>query len=268
MYEIKSGSHISVENGKTVIFSKENGVQTLEPCPKPFLRKNFNKKPTRDSPDEGWQVWTAYNNENNATFTSFIGYFNVPDDPPNWDGGILYMFTGLQNDNWVPIPSEPNTPAGFDIIQPVLQYGGDSEDGGGDYWALASWYVTVDENVLYSTLEQVNAGDIIYGNMTKIGPTEWYIGGIVQSAGINTYITYDDPRLDTQPWAYCTLEVYDIDDCDADFPPKDSPMKFTGMKLYDSQGLVVPSWQALDNEADHCGAVATVQNPQTVTITF
>ena len=62
------------------------------------------------------------------------------------------MFTGLQNDNWVPIPSEPNTPPGsfyylnvsyllgFDIIQPVLQYGGDSEDGGGDYWALARFF--------------------------------------------------------------------------------------------------------------------------------
>ncbi len=117
-------------------------------CPMPFLRNGQQPKDKakRDYPDDGWQVWSAFNNINNATFTAFLGSFNVPDDP-GWsesEGGILYMFTGLQNDNWVPIPNEWNTPPYFDIIQPVLQYGPDSSSGGGNYWALASWYVTLD----------------------------------------------------------------------------------------------------------------------------
>jgi len=266
MYPVDSGAHIANEDGKSVIYHRSGDVQILEPCPKPFIRRTV--KQTRDSPDDGWQAWTAYNNQNNETFTAFTGYFNVPASPPNWDDGILYMFTGLQNDNWVPIPNEWQTPPGFDIIQPVLQYGGDSESGGGEYWALASWYVTLDGNTIWSNLTEVNTGDVIFGNMTKIGATSWYIGSIIQSAGVNTYITYDDPRLVTQPWAYCTLEVYDIDDCASDFPPQNSPIKFTQMVLKDKSGVVTPTWQALNNGASNCGAQATVLSPSQVTIAF
>jgi hypothetical protein len=54
--------------------------------------------------------------------------------------------------------------------------------------------------------------------MTRVGDTTWFIGGNVvgnpQSMASIT-VTYDD--LISQSWAYCTLEVYDIDDCD-NFP--------------------------------------------------
>jgi len=178
------------------------------------------------------------------------------------------MFTGLQNDNWIPTPNAGGTPPGFDIIQPVLQYGGDSEDGGGNYWALASWYVTVDSNSLWSNVTQVNAGDVIFGNMTKVGSNSWYIGGSIKASSVNTFVTVTYPRLSTQPWAYCTLEVYSIDDCSNDFPPSNSPMKFTGLTLADEQGPVTPNWQALNNQADHCGATVQVVSADSVTITF
>jgi len=230
--------------------------------------RNNDKKAKRDAPDDGWQVWTAFNNPNNASFDAFLGDFNVPQSPSNWDGSaLLYMFTGLQNDNWVPIPGEYDTPPGFDIIQPVLQYGS-GPDGGGDYWSLASWYVTVDENTFTSNPMQVNAGDNIYGNMTRINATAWYIGSDDTTMGQSTFITVDDPRLDTQPWAYCTLEVYSVSDCAGDFPPANSPLKFSNLALYEGKDEVTADWQALNNGADHCGAVATVINPQSVTITF
>lgn len=47
---------------------------------------------------------------------------------------ILYIFTGLQNIDWIP-KVDPEPSAAFDIIQPVLQYPGD----GGDYWSVKSW---------------------------------------------------------------------------------------------------------------------------------
>jgi len=178
------------------------------------------------------------------------------------------MFTGLQNDNWVPINGEFDTPPGFDIIQPVLQYGGESEDGGGDYWALASWYVTLDENVLYSPPQELNDGDEIFGNMSRTGPTSWFIGGFVDSAGINASISVTDPRLAVQNWAYVTLEVYQIDSCDNDFPPSNSPMKFTGLELYEGKNQVTPQWQSLNNGGQNCVSQITVVNPSSVTITF
>jgi len=268
-YEIGNGAHIiENDNGKTTIIHQDGRVQRLEPCPKPFIRNSASKSSKRDSPSDGWQVWSAYNNENNATFTSFLGSFNVPTAPSNWDGGILYFFTGLQNDNWIPEPSAGPTPPGFDIIQPVLQYGGDSEDGGGNYWALASWYVTVDSNSLWSNVTTVNAGDVIFGNMTKVGASSWYIGGSIKSTGVNTFVTVTYDRLSTQPWAYCTMEVYEIDDCSSDFPPASSPMQFTGLELRDAAGSVTPDWQALNNQADHCGATMQVVSADAVTITF
>jgi len=250
----------------TIIISEDGFVQKFEPCMKPLIHKGSSFK--RDSPDDGWQVWASYNNENNASFDVFLGSFNVPQDPPSWDGGIVYLFTGLQNDNWIPGPNEPPTPPGFDIIQPVLQYGGDSEDGGGDYWAIASWYVTVDENVFYSDPMELDAGDVIFGNMTRINSTSWYISGLVSAKNINSYLTVSDARLVTEPWAYVTLEVYEIDDCAGDFPS--SPIQFTSLALYDQGGKnqVIPKWDPLNNEADHCGATVTVKGPSTVIIDF
>jgi len=276
LHEIPSGSHIieSSVDGSTKVIYPDGTVFHLPKCEMPTIRYNSaERKPKvnkpRDSPDDGWQVWSAFNNINNQTFDSFVGFFNVPQSPPNWDGGILYMFTGLQNDNWVPINGEWPTPPGFDIIQPVLQYGGDSEDGGGDYWALASWYVTLDSGAVWSNVQQVNTGDVIFGNMTRIGPTTWFIGGIT-SSGVNSSfaVTYD--RLATQAWAYCTLEVYEIDDCGNDFPPSGSTINFTQLQLFDRGGKhpVTPQWQALNNNGGHCSTNIAINSPSNVVISF
>jgi len=265
VHQVPSGTKIiSTKKEGTKVIHVDDSVEYIKPCPVKSLGKSLKTKDTKsveDTPNDGWQAWTAYNNENNATFDIFLGYFNVPNSPSNFQGSILYMFTGLQNDNWVPIPGEYNTPPGFDIIQPVLQY---TSNG----WGLASWYVTVDENVFESTLIAVNPGDSIFGNMTRINETAWYISGI--SSGQNTFLRVDDPRLNTQPWAYCTLEVYGIQDCSTDFPPASSPIKFTQLQLFDQGGKnpVTPVWQALNNGADHCNASATVGSASDTTITF
>jgi len=269
-YLIENGDLIKTDlEGRTTHIKSDGTMKHMEPCPYPVIRNRNNKQTNkRDSPNDGWQVWAAYNNANNVSFDAFLGNFNVPQQPSNWDGSaLLYMFTGLQNDNWVPIPSEPDTPPGFDIIQPVLQYGG-GPDGGGAYWSLASWYVTVDENVFYSNPMQVNAGDNIFGNMTRLNETAWFIGSLDTTSGQSTDVTVDDPRLNTQPWAYCTLEVYSVSDCAGDFPPSNSPLKFTNLKLIAGKQVVVPQWQTLDNGADHCGDSAAAPNAQSVTITF
>jgi len=264
VHQVPSGTQIiSSEEGTTVIHL-DGTVESAQPCPVKSLGKNLKTKGTKkvgDTPDDGWQAWTAYNNENNATFDIFLGYFNVPQSPSNFQGSILYLFTGLQNDNWVPIPNEYSTPSDFVIIQPVLQY---TSNG----WALASLYVTVDENVYESTLLPVTPGDSIFGNMTRTAPTTWYISGI--TGGQNTYLNVTDTRLTYQPWAYCTLEVYGIQDCTTDFPPSNSPIKFTQMQLFDQGGKnpVTPQWQALNNGADHCNASASVGSASDATITF
>jgi len=271
-YSMESGSHIDTsDDGKTTIHHLDGRVQHISPCPMPLKPMVNDGSKKRQGASDGWQVWSAYNNENNKTFSSFIGNFNVPQAPSNWDGaGVLFMFTGLQNDNWIPTPNSPsNPPPGFDIIQPVLQYGA-AANGQGNYWSLASWYVTLDENVFYSNSENVNVGDNIFGNMTMVNATSWYIGSYDVTSDKTVEITINDPRLYTQPWAYCTLEVYTIGDCSGDFPSPSSPLKFTNLELYDNMGKnkVTPTWQLLNNGDQVCGANVASPNPSTVTITF
>lgn len=69
---------------------------------------------------------------------------------PTWNpsgGGTNYYFPGLVDS------SSPNA-----ILQPVLQFG-ESNAGGGDYWAIASWYVEKNGTTYATYVSGVNQGD-------------------------------------------------------------------------------------------------------------
>ena len=52
--------------------------------------------------------------------------WTVPPAPATQNGQTIFLFPGIQNSTM--------------IYQPVLQWG-PSAAGGGNYWAVASWYV-------------------------------------------------------------------------------------------------------------------------------
>jgi len=225
----------------------------------------------RAAPDDGWQVWSTFQHPNNDTFVSFYGLFNVPGTPTSWDPtdeGILYMFTGLQSDNWVPINNEPPAPPTFDIIQPVIQFGGGSENGGGQYWGIASWYVTLNDGAVWSTLLELHTGDVIIGNMTQTASTSWFIGGQLQGTSKTSNLNIKRARLITQPWAYCTLEVYNIATCNW-FPPAGSAINFYQMSFTDAKGPINAAWNLNSNgSGSHCTTKISSSSTTNVTISF
>lgn len=261
-YVISNGDMIKEADGKTLLIHPDGEIEEIPPCPRPVLRNTLNLAKKQQGTTDGWQVWTAFNNANNVSFDSFLGNFNVPEAPSDFSGEILYLFTGLQNDNWLPIPNEWTAPSSFDIIQPVLQY---TSYGN---WQLASWYVTISENVFTSAYVDVNPGDNIFGNMSRVNETAWFIGSYDVTTNNSTSFIIDDARLSTQAWAYCTLEVYGITDCSTDFPPAQSPVKFTNLELYDVKGQVTPVWDPLNDGVNGCQANVAVISPTSVTITF
>jgi len=272
LHEVPSGSvvEVSEDESTTSVLLPGGARMEVPPCPMPTRRVNLNRpnkpKPTEDAPDSGWQVWTTYQHPQNKTFTSFLGSFTVPSTPvgvKNFNA-ILYMFTGVQSDNWVPIAGEPSAPPTFDIIQPVIQYGSGSSNGGGNFWGLASWYVTLNNGALFSKLMKIPAGASVFGNMTMTSSDTWFIGGVVNGASTNLTVTR--PRLESQPWAYTTLETYNIPDCSW-FPPSGSTSKFTGMALEDENGPVSPQWISNENQA-HCSVAIDIDNPATLTFNF
>lgn len=147
---------------------------------------------------------------------------------PSQTPQILYLFTGLQNIDWIP-KVDPEPTRKFDIIQPVLQFPGDY----GNYWSVKSWcdlsaladplwsgtpltpllqsrrYVTVDIGTVASEEAQVKSPgkSVVFGNMTRTGPSQWFVGSTILPQGDTVQVTVDHPRLTNQPWAYNTLEV-------------------------------------------------------------
>jgi len=185
---------------------------------------------------DGWEAYTAYNHPS-AGINSFIGNFSVPDSPDSVPD-ILYIFTGLQNVDWIPM-RDPEVP-GFDIIQPVLQYPADMGDG----WSVKSWYVTLDDGALYTEELPLADGDIIFGNMTQTDSSGgWFIGSQSVQTGKSTNLNVSRPRLINQFWAYVTLECYGCVDCST-YPQ--NPSKFSGLSM-SSKGQAITNPKFLLN---------------------
>jgi len=219
---------------------------------KPII--SYRKRGVEQSYD-GWLAYTTY--QAPTDIDSFLGYFSVPDQTASVPE-VLYLFTGLQNVDWIPI-IDPE-PSVFDIIQPVLQYPGDN----GNYWSVKSWYVTLGSDVLTSSEIQVAVGSLVFGNMTRTASSTWFIGG-TNAAGQTTSLTVTRDRLLHQPWAYNTAECYGCNSCS--YEP-DNAVQFTQLAIqYQGQPLV-PNWVASTSPNPICSELATVNSPSAVTITF
>jgi len=258
VHGVASGSFISwLPSGDiSVTHPETREVEIIKSCRNiPHVLEKLQKRNMPGQYD-GWLAYTSY--EAPTDFDSFLGYFSVPDEPQN-DPEVLYLFTGLQNVNWIPIVDpEPDQ---FDIIQPVLQYPGDD----GNYWSVKSWYVTLTDDVLYSNEIQVNTGDLIFGNMSKTDSTTWYIGGTDNQSGQNTNLVVSRPILSTQPWSYNTAECYGCEGCS--YEPI-QPCQFSQLALEYNGQPVTPSWTAYTSPNPICDEVAHVKGPAAVYITF
>jgi len=267
VHRVPSGSHAILSKkpyGGTIVKGADGSIQQLAPCRYPFLKYVKKSNTTGGDFAPGWQAWTTYQSPG-LSFSKFLGFFNVPNVPQTYNDQTLFMFTGLQNENWIPGPNQPAPPADFEIIQPVLQYG-PSAGGGGEYWSLASWYVTVDAGYLVSEFLQVTAGDEIWGNMTLISPDTWFIEGLDMNSGISTNLTVTRPRLKTNPWAYCTLEVYDASGDCSEYPNNNNV--YSKLQLFIGSKQMTANWQPLVTSQPICGEHSTVESPSHVSIHF
>jgi len=162
------------------------------------------------------------------------GFWTVPTDPLG-NGALIYLFNGIE-------PSDFSA-----VLQPVLQYGVGNA-GGGNYWAIASWYVG--SSVFHSGLETVNPGDQIYGytQMTadSNGTLSWKVDAEDKTSGAFSYITIQNSG-EQWTWALAgILEVYGVTSCN-DLP---ADKKVTFKKSYAYHGypdydkLTPPGWSA------------------------
>jgi len=278
VHRVPNGARISHERdsngertGRVIVRSASGSmIRTVPKCDTsrgPMLRDEVRAKPGTERqllqfpPDyDGWLAYTAFNYP--AGLDSFLGNFNVPATPVETPD-VMYLFTGLQNIDWIPL-HDPLPTGPFDIIQPVLQYPGDN----GNYWSVKSWYVTLDVGYLVSAEIQLNPGDSVFGNMTRVDPAGWYIGSTAPGGLTTSIVAEATDRLTVQPWAYNTLECYGCTDCGS--YPVHSPELFTNLQLFAGATTVTPTWLVTPKAPNQlfCHEKAVVSSPAAVTINF
>lgn len=208
----------------------------------------------------GWQVYTKQDfSGTEDSIHSFVGSWNVPNAPAKYTKQTIFLFTGMQNEDWIPPDDGPK--GKFDIIQPVLQYG-PSGAGGGAYWMISSWYVPLGglfDEATYSLPVRVATGDIIFGNMTRGGSSSFTIDSyVVGNASSHTSINVNQPRLSTQPWAYVAFESYaDYDQLTCDEWPSEAVV-FKELAHAPAAGAPNPfQWTAVQKDSI-CNASASI----------
>lgn len=219
-------------------------------------------------PPSGWQVYTYWVGPKNIT--SFVGFWNVPDNPPLPSGQLLYLFTGLQNNcggyGACPDNATQTLSATTNILQPVLQYGS-SPAGGGDFWGIASWYVA-DFGTAHTDVSEVAPNDRLYGSMIKTSaPNGWqvYFNDTTNSTVPSTLLSVSNALTSFEPDAYVTLEVYGVTSC-RQYPS--APVEFTQMAITAGDNVpVTPKW-LVNTYSSACQESVKIVSPSAVTITW
>ncbi|KDR70795.1 hypothetical protein GALMADRAFT_229827 [Galerina marginata CBS 339.88] len=145
----------------------------------------------------GYVAYSYWKNAGKSNIASFSTSWTVPPLPAKQDGQILYIFNAL-------------VPNSFDgIFQPVLQFGY-TPAGGGNYWAVASWYL-IGTHTYYTAPAQVSVGQNLTGVMkflssSKSGSTTTYLWNSVFTGIPSTSLTIGSDEIFN--YAYEALEIY------------------------------------------------------------
>lgn len=183
----------------------------------------------------GWISYSYWPNNTGNAISSFATTWTVPPEPATQSGQTIFLFNGIQNATM--------------IYQPVLQFG-PSAAGGGNFWAVASWYVDGQGGIAnHSTLVRVNPGDVLVGIMrlTGSGPNGFDYDCVFEGIPNSDLQVQNIPQL---TWACETLEAYNITTC-SDYPATEETM-FRGISI--QTGGIRPSlaWTPVNAVTD-CG---------------
>ncbi len=179
----------------------------------------------------GWITTAYWDNGTGDSVTSFRTTWRVPPAPKTQSKQLIYLFSGITRFS-----------ANNAILQPVLQWGA-SPDGGGDRWAVASWYVHTTGQAYYTPLVDVNPGDVLVGSMAIVGQANGKFDYDCEFVGIDGTLL-PIRNVDELLWCSETLEAYDVQAC-SDYPDAD----FTTFQNIDLRtGASVPKvhWSVRD----------------------
>ncbi|KAF7373055.1 hypothetical protein MSAN_00513000 [Mycena sanguinolenta] len=203
------------------------------------------------APEEtGWVAFASWLNTG-AAIGSFKATWSVPPAPANFDGQTLFLFNSIE-------------PATFDaIMQPVLQYGG-SAAGGGEYWAVANWYLYGD-NTFFTTPVEVSVGQQLVGEVQLVGTSGSTYN--YNSAFTNldiTSLTVDGGE--ELQWATITLETYSTTSS-SDYPTGSTVFSAINLELSNGQFPSI-DWAVQSDPSDGITTTVNVEGSTSAEITI
>ncbi|KAF7318632.1 hypothetical protein HMN09_00374600 [Mycena chlorophos] len=199
----------------------------------------------------GWITFASWLNQGSSPIASFTTSWTVPPVPKAENGQTVFLFNSI----------EPNS--GHAILQPVLQYGG-SAAGGGQYWAVASWYL-VGNSTFHTKPVKVSAGKKLNGIITLLsssGSTHDYHTAFTNVDG--TALKASNAAELT--WATETLEAYSIKSIN-DYPAGSTVFTDINLKLKNGNVPSV-SWAHSDDTKDGLSTVIDTSGAKNAKITI
>ena len=151
----------------------------------------------------GWIAYAGWTNNTGTPVSLLKTAWTVPPAPTTQSGQTVFLFNGIENATM--------------ILQPVLQWGV-SAAGGGNFWAIGSWYASgPGGHSFYSSLTQVAPGTQLVGTMTLTGQSASGFSYDCRFDGIAASVlpVQNVPEL---TWCIQTLEAYQIS-ARSDYPP-------------------------------------------------
>ena len=218
----------------------------------------------------GWVTAAYWPDQVSQPITTFQADWQVPLPPLEQENQLIYLFDGLLD----------STGGKEGIIQPVLQWGCSNFDGdptwGGNYWTIASWYVTGDTEVYHTVPVVVNPGQVLTGVLlqSKAGNSYTCICAFI---GVTpTLIEVSNPSPFVEP--VITLEAYNLSQ------PNDYPQTaltaFVNIQLSTTAGPPATPWvpwmlttnygehTVIANDSATDGAIALFYHPSSRATAF
>ena len=190
--------------------------------------------------DNGWATFAWWFNGTSSPIANYNTTWLVPPYPLTYKGQTLFQFNSI----------EPGD--GTAILQPVLQYG-PSAAGGGQYWAVASWFV-IGDTAYVTPLVQVWPKEQLTGFIQQIRRKRSLFSYSSEIVGISQteLIVRNIPEL-----IFCseTLEVYGVGEC-SEFPNTAYSQMFD-INVQLKRGPTPLAW-SITNALPSCGVQTAV----------
>jgi hypothetical protein len=258
VHQIETGHHLSAKDGRLRKVHTATGKVVADlgevASSAPPKRPRGGGPPKKDAPypENGWIINSGWSNTSSTPISYFGTEWVVPPAPSSQDGQTLFVWNGLEQSGSGAAPEGPY------VLQPVLQWGqsyNGTEWWGGNYWAIANWYVG-STTLAGPVLIPVNPGDSLQGIVTLIAQSA---AGFNYTSSFAGYPTADLSVTDIAQltWACETLEAYNLIQ-GSDYPATlMTAMTNIEIKLGDTEANITWATENLVTEnGQHCVVVS------------